>query len=170
MTAVLLSLGLALVYLVIIRFLDLNEREPLWAVLVMLALGFAAGGILNLTVPGIWLELTFLRGAAIEEAAKFAAMVVGFTFLWLNGRSRGWSEINGPMDGIVYGAAVGFGFATGEAFFRELLFGAEAVGPMDDTAAPMIWSSALAGLAHGVLSATRAGKGTCSSRTSTSAT
>jgi len=56
------------------------------------------------------------------------------------------------MDGVVYGTAVGFGYATGEAFVRELSFGGmfDAVG-----AGPfaLLWTTALSGISDGLFGA-----------------
>ena len=152
MLALGLATAVALVYLAILRFIDLNEREPLWALILMLLLGFGAAGVISRVVPSSTIELTVLTGAFAEESAKFAALLAGVAVLTIAGRARGWSELNGPMDGIVYGAAIGFGFAVGEVFVRDVVFGLHS----DAFQTPflgMLWTTALAGLAHGVFGA-----------------
>jgi RsiW-degrading membrane proteinase PrsW (M82 family) len=152
MLALGLAVAVAFVYLAILRFIDLNEREPLWALVLMLLLGFGAAGVISRVVPSSMIELTVLPGALAEETARFAALLAGVAVLTVAGRSRGWSELNGPMDGVVYGAAIGFGFAIGEVFVRDVVFGLHS----DAFQAPfltMLWTSALAGLAHGVFGA-----------------
>jgi RsiW-degrading membrane proteinase PrsW (M82 family) len=151
MLALQLSIAVAVVYLAVLRLLDLNEREPLWVLILLFVLGFGAAGVLRITVPSSALELTVIGGAAAEALATFAALLVGVFVITVAGRARGFSELNGLMDGLVYGGAVGLGFATGEVFVRDLVHGAS------DLFAPpfltLLWTSALAGLAHGVFGA-----------------
>jgi RsiW-degrading membrane proteinase PrsW (M82 family) len=152
MLALGLATAIALVYLAILRFIDLNEREPLWALILMLVLGFGAAGVISRVVPSSTVELTVLPGALAEESAKFAALLAGVAALTIAGRARGWSELNGPMDGIVYGAAIGFGFAVGEVFVRDVVFGLHSDAFQTPFFA-MLWTSALTGLSHGVFGA-----------------
>ena len=151
MLALQLSIAVAIVYLAVLRLVDLNEREPLWVLILLFMLGFAASGVLRLSVPSSALELTVAGGAAAEALAQLAALLAGIFVITVAARTRGWSELNGLMDGLVYGAAVGLGFATGEVFVRDLVHGAsELFAPPFLT---MLWTSALAGLAHGVFGA-----------------
>ena len=148
-----LAVVVAAIYLAVVRFMDLNEKEPLWAVGLLFVLGAMAAAILPLLVSSAVLELTVLWGAAAEEAAKFVAFALAAAALAAVARSRGWLEINGLMDGIVYGTALGFGYATGETFVRELAFGgtlgpAAAVGPF-----ATLWTTALSGLSDGLFGA-----------------
>ena len=83
MTAIMLTGSVCLLYLLAIRFLDLNEREPLWAVLFLFGLGFLASGILGLVVPRSTLIFSALRGATLQEGAKFTALGLGLVVLWL---------------------------------------------------------------------------------------
>lgn len=59
---------------------------------------------------------SFLMVALVEEAAKFAVLVL------FAGRRSAFNE---PMDGIVYGGAVGLGFAAGENWFFAMAGGLE---------------------------------------------
>ena len=118
-----LAVVVAAIYLALVRFMDLNEKEPLWAVGLLFALGAVSAVVLPLLSGSVVLELSTIWGPVAEEAAKFVAFAAGAIALGMVARSRGWSEINGLMDGVVYGTAVGFGYATGEAFVRELSFG-----------------------------------------------
>jgi hypothetical protein len=99
------------------------------------------------------LELTVLWGSVAEEAAKFLAFTLGAVALAAVARSRGWSEISGPMDGIVYGTAVGFGYATGEAFVRELSFGGALGGAVGAGPFATLWTTVLTGLSDGLFGA-----------------
>lgn len=111
----------AVLLMLVIRFFDLWEREPLW-IIGLMALWGATGAVMialpgNAAVDGLMspeLEATF--GAAIsaplvEEFAKGLALVIAlFASRWAAKRYRA-VEFDGPIDGMVYGAAVGLGFA-----------------------------------------------------------
>ena len=119
----------------------------------LFVLGAISAAILPLLVSSIVLELTVLWGAVAEEAAKFVAFALGAVALAAVARSRGWSEISSLMDGVVYGTALGFGYATGETFVRELAFGGT-LGPAA-VAGPFatLWTTALSGLSDGLFGA-----------------
>lgn len=93
------------------------EREPWRVLLTVFALGALAAFAIAVLRPriealyppvdgrsGLWLD-AFLITALWEELAKLAAVAGGA--LWL-------SEWDEPMDGLVYGAAAGLGFAAVE--------------------------------------------------------
>ena len=119
------------VFVLLIRLADVYEREPLGLV-ALLALWGATGAIMlgvlgNVTVAKLLparIETVF--GAAIsaplvEETAKgVALLVVVLGSRWLAGR-LGTLEFEGVTDGIVYGAAIGMGFALVEdlAYFLK---------------------------------------------------
>lgn len=152
-SALSLAVIVAVIYLMLVRFMDLNEKEPLWAVGLLFFLGAFAAAILPLLVSSVVLELDTFWGAVAEEVAKFVAFALGAAALAAVARSRGWSEISGLMDGVVYGTAVGFGFATGEAFVRKLSPGGafeEALGTGPFTT---LWTTALSGLSDGLFGA-----------------
>lgn len=151
--ALLVSLLVAVVYLVLLRLLDLNEREPLWSVLFLFGLGLAAASLLRLLVRSTVLELTVLPGAAASELATFAAIAVGVAALEGAGRLRGWSELNGMMDGIVYGAAAGLGLATGDTLLRQLQPESGVMAGLSAGPFAAFWSNALTGLAGGLFGA-----------------
>lgn len=153
MTEIVLTASLCIVYLIIIRFIDLNEREPLWAVLLLFGLGFIAASCLGAALPRGRIAFDTFGGAAVQESLKFVAILVGLTILSTVGRVRGWSELNGPMDGIVYGTAAGLGFATGDTLARVLFLSAGPSGPLEPSLSSVFWISALDGLAHGVFGA-----------------
>jgi protease PrsW len=118
----------AVVFLLLIRFLDLYEREPLNALALMAAWGATGAVALSLAGNGIVLgllppalEKTFgsaLAGPLVEEVAKGLAVVVTFSLSWWAARRFGLLELEGLTDGMVYGAAVGLGFA----FTEDLLY------------------------------------------------
>ena len=148
-----LAIVVAIIYLAVVRFMDLNEKEPLWAVGLIFLLGAVTATVLPLLVGYAVLELNPLLGAVSEEVAKFVAFFIGVVVLGAVARSRGWSEMSGLMDGIVYGTALGLGFATGEAFVRELAFGGALGGAIDAGPFATLWTTALVGLSDGLFGA-----------------
>lgn len=113
--------------LLLIRFLDFYERKPL-SLLALLALWGALGAtflsglgnrVLDDLLDYLSPEVETVLGAAItaplvEETSKGIALVVVFVLSYLVARRFGVIEINGVMEGIVYGAAVGLGFSFAE--------------------------------------------------------
>ena len=144
--ALALAVVLAAVYLLVLRAVDANEKEPVWALGVLLLAGALAGALLPLVAGGDEAALGRPEGALVVEPARFAAIALGLVAVEAISRLRGWSELNGLLDGLLYGAAAGLGVATGEAFVRELSTPAAiealtgGLGPLDT-----LWRSALAG-------------------------
>jgi protease PrsW len=148
-----LAVVVAVIYLIVVRFMDLNEKESWWAIGLVFLLGVAAAALLSLLASPAALALSTFWGALLTESAKFVAFAAGVPALAAVARSRGWSEINGLMDGIVYGTAAGLGFATGEAFVRELAFGGAVGGLIGGGPLNALWTTALAGLSDGLFGA-----------------
>ena len=70
--------------------------------------------------------LTAVVGApVIEECAKGLALAIVFAISYAVARRRGAIEFSGVMDGIVYGSAVGFGFAIAEDLLYYVQAGQE---------------------------------------------
>lgn len=129
-----LHLVQVLFFLALLRLLDWYEREPisilagmfLWGgtVAVLFSLVFNAWGSMRLSP-----EMDAVFGAAItapifEEISKTAALVLAFALsIWASKR-YGTFEFGGVTDGIVYGAAVGLGFA----FFENAQYFANFAG------------------------------------------
>lgn len=124
-----------IVFLLLVRLADLYEREPVSALAVMALWGAvgatAISAVGNAVASGLLApDLEFVFGRAIyapviEEVAKGVALVV---FLIVSVRARGRFGIprfEGVTDGIVYGAAVGLGFAFTEDVLYLLLGAAE---------------------------------------------
>lgn len=117
-----------IVFLLLIRFLDLYEREPLSVLAVMVlwgavgatALASAGNAVSRDLLPA---DVADVFGRAVyapvvEEGAKGIALVA-FVIVSLKARGRlGIPRFEGITDGIVYGAAVGLGFA----FTEDLLY------------------------------------------------
>jgi protease PrsW len=128
----------AAVFLLLIRFLDLYEREPLSVLALMAAWGAVGAAILSnvgnqavlaLLPPKIEVALgSAISGPLVEECAKGLALVAAFVLSHWAFERFGFLEFEGATDGIVYGAAVGLGFA----FSEDLLYlwnYTSAVGP-----------------------------------------
>lgn len=113
-----------ILFLLLIRSVDLYEQEPLSALGAMCVWGavgataFSAAG--NEFVQNALPEnLSIALGAGIaapivEETAKGLVLVLAVVVAWWANRRFGFSKIAGVTDGIVYGAAVGLGFAFTE--------------------------------------------------------
>lgn len=115
------------VFVLLIRLLDWYEREPMalialvaaWgstgAVVLALLGNFAADRFLSppLPAPGHPLH-PLITTPIVEESAKGLALVAILLLSRLLGRLVGTLEFEGVTDGIVYGAAVGLGFAFTE--------------------------------------------------------
>jgi RsiW-degrading membrane proteinase PrsW (M82 family) len=88
----------------------------------------------------------------VELSAIFVAFYLGAMALTGVARIRGWLEINDLMDGIVYGTAVGLGFAVGETLVREYLFG-QIYEIHEAGALATLGTTALVGLSDGLFGA-----------------
>ena len=122
----------ALVALLLIRFVDLYEREPLSIVALLFVWGAIGAAILasvgnEVLQSALPRDVEVVYGPAIsapvvEELAKGLALLAAFAVSRWAHRRFGVLEFEGVTDGIVYGAAVGIGFAFTEDlyyFFRE---------------------------------------------------
>lgn len=130
----------SVLFLLLIRFLDLYEREPLSILALMAAWGAIGAGMLAVVFNGIASSIIYelspatevVFGAAIyappvEEISKGIALVVAFALSYLAARRFGGLEFSGVTDGIVFGAAVGLGFSFAEDILYFLNY-ADAVG------------------------------------------
>jgi protease PrsW len=128
-----------ILYLLFIRAIDLYEREPLRYVAPVFAWGFAVATTISLvfnTLAALTFEAIATRQVAgfltavfvapvVEETTKGLALLIIFIVAYLASRSRRLIEFAGVMDGIVYGSAVGFGFALAEDILYGVQYGAE---------------------------------------------
>jgi protease PrsW len=146
------SLLMAVIYLSIVRFADMNEKEPLWAMLLFFVGGALVAALVRVVAPAD-LELVVLPAAAAKELGRFLAIGAGVGVLALLGQMRGWHDFNGTMDGVVYGTTAGLGFGTGERVFQELLVGTLNVPGAEGGLFSGFDRAALGGLAHGVFGA-----------------
>ena len=130
LSAVLIGVGAlqAVLYVFFIRAVDAYERESLFYVIPVFVWGFTVAVVIALvfnqlfayTVSTIATDqatrlITAVVGApVIEESAKGLALLITFAITYAMAQRRGTIEFSGVMDGIVYGSAVGFGFAIAE--------------------------------------------------------
>ena len=141
LSGTLVGVGLAqtVIYLLFIRAIDLYEREPLRYVVPVFVWGFtvavAASLVFN-TIFAFTVSTVASRGATdlltavvgapiIEECSKGLGLLLIFFVAYLARRNSGVVEFAGVMDGIVYGSAVGFGFAIAEDILYGVQFGPE---------------------------------------------
>jgi RsiW-degrading membrane proteinase PrsW (M82 family) len=129
----------AVVYLIFMRTIDLYEREPLRYVVPVFVWGFAVATTISLifnTAAQFTLSSVVDKQAAgfltavfvapvVEESSKGLALLLVFFAAYLARRRSGLIEFAGVMDGIVYGSAVGFGFALAEDLLYYAQYGAE---------------------------------------------
>jgi RsiW-degrading membrane proteinase PrsW (M82 family) len=118
----------AVLFLLLIRFLDLYEREPLSVLALMAAWGATGAVAISLIGNQVVSDLLppkvgevfgpSITAPLVEEAAKGLSLIVTFVLSWWAARRFGVLELEGVTDGIVYGAAVGLGFA----FTEDLLY------------------------------------------------
>ena len=130
----------AVVYLLFVRAVDLYERESFKYVIPVFVWGFSVAVVFSLffnTLSSFTLsEVASLQPSVVsfvtavfvaplvEEFWKGLAVLIVFLISFAVHYRRGVIEFAGVMDGIVYGSAVGFGFAIVE----DLLYYAQA-GP-----------------------------------------
>lgn len=125
--AFLISLGAAfvptLLYVLLFYWADRYEREPAWLAFVTFIWGAIPAIIISIiaeTTVGVpLLQSPSTLAADLMEGAVVAPIVEelakGLALLWIFYRYR--QEFDGVLDGVVYGALVGFGFAMTENFF-----------------------------------------------------
>ncbi len=113
-----------LLFLFLIRILDLYEHEPfsvlaamaMWGAVGATALSAIGNGIITRRLPED-IDLVFgvaISAPVVEEVAKGLALLAAFVMAFVAHRRFGVMQLGGVTDGIVYGAAVGLGFAFTE--------------------------------------------------------
>ena len=129
----------AVIYLLFMRAIDLYEREPLRYVIPVFVWGFAVATTVSLVFNTLF-QLTLssvtsvktasfftavVEAPVVEECSKGLALLLISFIAYLVRRRSGLMEFAGVMDGIVYGSAVGFGFAIAEDLLYGLQYGPE---------------------------------------------
>jgi hypothetical protein len=149
------SLLLAVLYLFIVRFVDMNEKEPLWAMLLLFILGGIGAVIVSVGLSHALVGASIWVTAATNELVKFMGIGAGVAVLVIYGQRRGWEEFNGVMDGIVYGTCAGLGFGVGEQAVHQLTVPIASldIPGMEVGAFTGFWKLALSGLADGIFGA-----------------
>lgn len=141
MSAALAGVGFvqAVLYLLFVRAIDLYEREPFRYVIPIFVWGFTVAALVSLafntltavaisavaSAPVVDFLTAVFVAPVVEESAKGFALLVAFAISFLMAKRRGFIEFAGVMDGIVYGSAVGFGFAIVEDLLYYAQFGPE---------------------------------------------
>ena len=141
LSASLVGIGIVqtVLYLLFVRAIDLYERESLRYVIPVFIWGFAVATTLSLvfnTIASVTISSLAGNQAAsfltavfvappVEETTKGLALLIAFLIAYAAARRRGLVEFAGVMDGIVYGSAVGFGFAIAEDILYGLQYGSE---------------------------------------------
>lgn len=112
-----------LLYVFVFYWADRYEREPAWLLLVAFVWGAGPAIVASLvgelllegsllTAPdyaNLGLISTAVAAPVIEEFFKWLALLAIFFFMR--------REFDGPLDGLIYGALIGFGFAMTENIF-----------------------------------------------------
>ncbi len=135
---IVLALIQSVLVLLLIRFLDLYEREPLsllafmfvWGAVGATALSLVSNEAVSGLLQSVSPEVETVLGGAIyaplvEETAKGIALVVVFVLSRPIARRFGIRMFNGVTNGIVYGAAVGLGFSFAEDIFYLFMSAAD---------------------------------------------
>lgn len=148
-----LAVIVAAIYLLLVRFLDLNEKEPLWAIGIAFGFGALAAGAVHLLVDSKTLALDLFWGPFSKETGRFLAIAGAVGVFAGISRWRGFSEFGGVLDGIVYGASAGLGFATAEVMVLELSSTASVLDLAASSPGSDLWGSLLTGLADGLFGA-----------------
>ena len=152
--AISVAVLVAAIYLVVLRLIDPNEKEPLWALTLVLSIGVLSSAIVVATVDADFRSLSLLGSSFTAELTKFAAIALGVAALEGVSRLRGWSEFNGVVDGVVYGAAAGLGYAVGLILVRELSFGGSVFDVVDNVSGwDTLWTNTVFGLREGIFGA-----------------
>ncbi len=146
-----------LLYALVLWWMDRYEKEPLglilaaflWGAIPAIIFSLIAQLVLDVPIsalgPGVGYELvgSSLIAPVTEEIFKG---IVLFLLLW-----RFRREIDTPLDGILYGGLVGFGFATTENFFYFL--GAYDMGGLGEVLTLSFFRAVLFGLNHALFTA-----------------
>jgi hypothetical protein len=143
---------MVVLYVTLVRLVDMNEKEPLWAMLLF----FAFGGVISFALARLAppsLSLTNLPMALAEELGRMAATGAGIVVLMWHGRRRGYEEFNGTLDGVVYGATVGLGFATAQRLSSDLMSASVKIPGLERGFFDGFGTSLLEGLESGVFGA-----------------
>lgn len=141
-----------LLYVLLFYWADRYEREPIWLAMVAFVWGAVPAVIVSLIGEFVlgwpWIDAPDRLTSAIVEGAIIAPVVEelakGLALLLIFLLMR--REFDGILDGIVYGALIGFGFAMTENFFYFI--GAYDEGGYQQLSVVIFLRSVLFGLNH----------------------
>ncbi len=148
-----------LVYFLFIRAVDRYEPEPLWLLVLLFGWGAVgasltsvAGGLLGRGALMVAFDLGHDDPLLQASTATFVAPLVeestkGFALLvLLLAAALGYRELDGPLDGAIFGGVVGLGFTLAE----DTLYLAQALeeGGAGAFGATFVVRTVLAGLGH----------------------
>jgi predicted metalloprotease/RsiW-degrading membrane proteinase PrsW (M82 family) len=139
--------------LTVVRFVDVNEREPVWALVVAFLLGGAVAAAAHSLTSGPDLALLAWRQAAVVETARFIALIATAAVFAGVARMKGFSELSDLTDGVVFGIAVGLGYSAADTMIRQFEASHQAMRSLLQTEGGAILYSVLGGLSHGVFGA-----------------
>ncbi len=141
MTVTLVGVGIlqAVLYLLFVRTIDMYEREAFRYVLPVFVWGFTVSVVVALlfnTLLSVTISTVATSGTTdfltavfvapvVEEGIKGLGLLLAFVVSILAAGRLWATEFSGVMDGIVYGSAVGFGFAIAEDLLYFAQFGPE---------------------------------------------
>ena len=138
MSVTLVGVGVlqTVVYLLFIRAIDLYEREELGYVIPVFLWGMTGAVVISLFFNTLFAVIfsaavgdeaaqvltAIFVAPVVEECAKGLALLLAFVVASIVSLRKGGIEFSGVMDGIVYGSAVGFGFAIVEdiSYYAQL--------------------------------------------------
>ena len=173
----LIALSATLIFAFLIWWVDLWEREPLREALLRVVYGGIPAilytGIADLVFYFIPLPEAVIKAPLVEEFVKGLGVFFIFSaafqklfssqrqdggstgtdiffinlILWLGSKSSGEQELDSPLDGLVYGALVGFGFA----FVEDLTYYADFRGTGYQLLTFVFQRSILFGFGHAYL-------------------
>ena len=121
------ALAQAIAFVLLIRFLDVWEQEPLWIVGALVLWGMfgaapialagnaAVMSLMSKDVEAVWGAA--MSAPLVEEVAKGIGLVIAVWVSQWAAKRLGIAEFDGPIDGIVLGASIGIGFAFAENVF-----------------------------------------------------
>jgi protease PrsW len=153
MVSLWLTISLVVVlYLGVARLIDMNEKEPLWSMLLFFLLGSAAAVVVSKGLPAS-VALQPLPRAVASQLGVFLAMSAGMAGLAVHAHLRGWSEFDGMLDGVVYGITVGLGFGAARQLISGLSLASVELPGFETAPLADFGTVALSGLADGICGA-----------------
>ena len=153
---ILASVAPAVLYSLVVWWLDRYEKEPwgllaatfVWGAIPAIVLSLMAECVLGIPFAGLFGEVAaqLISGSIVAPIVEETAKAVAIAMVFIVFRR----EIDGVLDGIVYGALVGFGFAMTENALYFL--GALMEGDVGNWLIVVFTRTVIFGLNHGLFS------------------